>query len=391
MGEQPLHASWVGPLPDIDMPSSATARDSGLIWNEGQRDAAIDASILSVNVSYGMDLCAQVTVTVHDPVFHLAKNNFFWITRDVWYRSKQIMDFEDPLFSGRTSYLTQAFEIGRASLGPSQGSGAIWTLELRTKAIQQMKRDRGNMANPDGNPAEDIPGDNHVYAINAARKYGLIPMVERTDKASDSQEIKPFTPDTAGDGEGVEGTSVWDHLKNMASAAKFVTFETDGYLFFCSHKWLLGKWGITSARLQVMNPETNTRDSDLYHFCPAQWPTDKGATIQVLAMPTLARSDNDPFEVQGSMVVDRVNGMSLRPGMTIQMQGIPMFGPTLDGRDDGHSGLYLITNVDYDHLGTEPVKVSFTTPTRERHYIAWQAVDRFPTRMRSANSGSGRR
>ena len=379
-------------MPDIDMPSSATARDSGLIWNEGQIDAAIDASILSVNVSYGMDLCAQITVTVHDPAFHLAKNNFFWVTRDVWYRSKQIMEFEDPLFSGRTSYLTQAFEIGRASLGPSQGSGAIWTLELRTKAIQQMKRDRRNLANPRGDPAGDIPGEGHVYAINAAHKYGLIPMVEETDKGSRAdQTIKPFTPDTAGDGEGSEGSSVWDVLKDMASDAKFAVFEADGNLFFCSHKYLLGKWGTASARLRVMNPETNTRHSNLYQFCPTQWPTDKSATIQMLAVPTLARSDNDPFEVKGSMVVDRVNGMCLRPGMTIQIQGIPMFGPTLDGVDDGHSGLYLITNVDYDHLGTQPVQVQFTTPTRERHYIAWQAVNQMPVRaMRSANSGSGR-
>ena len=376
-------------MPDIDMPSSAVARDSGLIWNEGQIDAAIDAAILSVNVSYGMDLCAQVTVTVHDPVFHLAKNNFFWITRDVWYRSKQIAEFEDPLFSGRTSYLTQAFEIGRASLGPSQGAGAIWTLELRTKAIQQMKRDRGTHSNP-GGAVEDIPGEGHVFAINAARKYGLIPVVEEPRNNPELQ-IKPFTPDPTGSGEGQEGTSVWEALSQMASAAKFVCFEADGHLFFCSHKFLLGKWGIASSRLRVMNPETNTRHSMLAQYCPAQWPTDKRATVQVLAVPSLARSDNDPFEVQGSMVVDRVNGMSLRPGMTIQIQGIPMFGPSLDGMDDGHSGLYLITNVDYDHLGTQPVKVSFTSPTRERHYIAWQKVNQFPVEaMRSANAHSGR-
>ncbi len=373
-------------MPDIDMPSSATARDSGLVWSQGQIDAAIDAAILSVNVSYGMDMCAQVTATVHDPAFHLAANNFFWITRDVWYRSKQIMEFEDPLFSGRTSYLTQAFEIGRASLGPSQGSGAVWTLELRTKAIQQMKRDRGNARNP-GGAAASIPGEGHVFAMNAARKYGLIPVVEETDKA-DTTSLKPFTPGE----DGSEGSSVWDVLKAMAGQAKFVVFEADGHLFFCSHKFLLGKWGVASSRLRVMNPETNTRHSMLAQYCPAQWPTDKSATIQVLAVPTLAKSDNDPFEVQGSMIVDRVNGMCLRPGMTIQIQGIPMYGPTLDGRDDGHSGLYLITNVDYDHLGSQPVRVSFTSPTRERQYIAWQAVNQFPTEaMRSANSQSGRR
>lgn len=249
-----------------------------------------------------------------------------------------------------------------------------------------MKRDRGSMSNPDVNPAEEIPGEGHVYAMNAAQKYGLAPVVEKTDKSTKSS-IKPFDPGE----DGVEGTSVWDALKSMAGEAKFVTFEADGQLFFCSHKYLLGKWGTKSSRLRVMNPETNTRHTMLAQYCPAQWPTDKTATIQVLAVPSLARSDNDPFEVQGSMIVDRVNGMCLRPGMTIQMQGIPMFGPQLDGTDDGHSGLYLITSVDYDHLGIEPVKVSFTSPTRERQYIAWQSVNQMPARAkRSANAGSGR-
>ena len=48
-------------------------RDSGLTWVSGRADEQdavyIDSSILTVNVSYSMDLCPQITVTVHDPDF----------------------------------------------------------------------------------------------------------------------------------------------------------------------------------------------------------------------------------------------------------------------------------------------------------------------------------
>ena len=94
------------------------------------------------------------------------------------------------------------------------------------------------------------------------------------------------------------------------------------------------------------------------------------------------------------MVVDRLNGTSLRPGMTIQLKGIPMFGPYVgdNGRivaDD--SGLYLITNVDYDHLGTDPVKVTFRSPERKRQYVQQLGSGvRKVEPMRSANALSGR-
>ena len=363
-------------------------RDSGLTWVSGRDEADtvyIDSSILTVNVSYSMDMCPQITTTVHDPDFIYAEDNFFWVTRDVWYRSYSIIQFDDPLFQGSDSYRTQQFEIGRANLGPSAGAGATWTCELRTKAIQQMKRDRGGEGNESG-IAGEIPGDGHAYAQNVADRYGLKSYVEETDK---SKVINSFSPGE----EGREGSSVWDVLSALAGAAHFVCFEADGILFFASHAHLLGRWGQEVAVIEVVDPKTNLKERREIRFVPVRWPRRATDLIQVVQMPSVSKSDNDPFEVTGSVVVDRMNGTSLRPGMTIRLSGIPMFGPYTDSAGryiEDDSGLYLITSVEYDHLGTDPVKVGFRSPERKKQYVKQYESFGRTEPMRSANALSGR-
>jgi hypothetical protein len=75
-------------------------------------------------------------------------------------------------------------------------------------------------------------------------------------------------------------------------------------------------------------------------------------------MPSMRQSENDPLEATGSLSVDRLNGTSLRPGMTVYLTGIPMF-----------QKLYLISSVTYDHFGTDPVRVEIRTPEREEKNV----------------------
>ena len=376
----------------IDMrPSTPTARNTGLIWTEptveSENDSYIpliesniDGSVLSVNVSYSMDLCAQVTAVIHDPDFRYARNNYFWVTRDVWYRSHSIVTLAP--YNQNTSYLTQLMEIGSAKLGPSTGAGAQWTCEMRTKAIQQMKRGRGEEDGHSG-VAGEIAGSGHVYVQNAAARYGLRAFIEETDKTFD---IKAF----ASGEDGTESTSVWDAVKGVAGMANFACFEADGILFFTSHQQLLGAWGTQRDEQEFLNSETNKRESREMSYIPAQWPRNPNDIIQILSMPTVSKSDNDPFEVQGSMVVDRTNGTSLRPGMTIQLRGIPMFGPIPGGASQS-SGLYLISSVNFDHLGNKPVKVTFRSPTRRRNYVRQLPVGATKIEpMQSSAGGTGR-
>ena len=364
-------------------------RDSGLTWVSGRADEQdtvyIDSSILTVNVSYSMDMCPQITTTVHDPDFIYAEDNFFWVTRDGGYRSHSIIQFDDPLFQGSDSYRTQQFEIGRSNLGPSPGAGATWSCELRTKAIQQMKRDRGGLNSPSG-IVGDIPGEGHEFARNVADRYGLKSYVEETDK---TKVINAFEPGE----EGREGSSVWDVLRSLAGAAHFACFEADGILFFASHAYLLGRWGQEAAIVNVIDPETNLKVNREVNYIPVQWPRNPDHVVQLVAMPSVAKSDNDPFEVTGSMIVDRMNGTSLRPGMTIRLSGIPMFGPYRNSAGqfiEDDSGLYLITSVDYDHLGTDSVKVGFRSPERRKQYVEQYESFGRQEPMRAANALSGR-
>jgi len=60
------------------------------------------------------------------------------------------------------------------------------------------------------------------------------------------------------------------------------------------------------------------------------------------------------MESDGTAVIARMNGTSLRPGMTVFVDGIPSF-----------VGYYLINTVDYDELSPNPVSISFMTPERD--------------------------
>jgi hypothetical protein len=75
--------------------------------------------------------------------------------------------------------------------------------------------------------------------------------------------------------------------------------------------------------------------------------------FEVLSLPSLRNSGNDPLEGDGSLLVARTNGVQLRPGMTIRINNVPNM-----------SKFYLITSVSYGEQITDPVSVEFRTPER---------------------------
>lgn len=76
--------------------------------------------------------------------------------------------------------------------------------------------------------------------------------------------------------------------------------------------------------------------------------------FEVVTYPTFRRSDNDPLEGDGSVIVRKPNGQLLRPGQTA------FVGP----KPTRMKGGYLITEVSYDELTPEPVQVTFRTPIK---------------------------
>lgn len=322
----------------------AERRGDLIFFDPKYKDSESDLSrnLLSLEVSMGIDLATQVTAQVHDSQFRLAQNNYFVIGRDAFFRTSTVGDLSE--IHGTNSVRLQdnlfmRLEIAAVTCSAGVGAQPVWTVELRNKAVQQMRRDK--------NPAS-IEGSAHDYVINAAQKYGLDVVAQPTDK---TRKINKATSDRAAD-------SVWDVLQNLASESKYVVFETENILFFGSQKWLLGRWGSKTSAWPFESVAYHLKPGDRYNYCLVSFPPKKDDTFRPVTMPDMRRSDNDPLEVQGSVELEREAGSALRPGMSVYIANYPTF-----------EGLYLIDNVEYSHLGTAPVRVSFRSPEREEKDI----------------------
>ena len=71
-------------------------------------------------------------------------------------------------------------------------------------------------------------------------------------------------------------------------------------------------------------------------------------------MPQISKSDQDPYQCQASVQLDRFSGTSLRPGMTVALWGIPTL-----------SDVFIVSSVDYDEMSVGTVSVSLLKPERD--------------------------
>lgn len=266
-------------------------------------------SIVSFNVSLSINQSSQISVGIVDPNFAQARANYFQVRRDIFYRH-------------------MFFEISAIEVQKSDSVHPLYSLECRSKAVQLMKRDKKPEAYR-GMTAYD-------FAFAIAKRFNLKFVGERTTKKQSIVKGKSRNADD----------SVWTVLQSLAGEQKFVCFESEGTLFFCSEQFLLGKWG---------DPKCTYGD---FKFIPFFYPEatdaffiDFADKYILLDMPTVRRSDDDIKAAEGSLVVDRLNGIYLRPGMTIHLSGIPDF-----------EGFYIITDVQFEEGVPDPVRVNFRVP-----------------------------
>ena len=296
-------------------------------------------NILSVKVSFTLDSASAITFDVVDPGFEMAQRNYFQVGQTVIYKSQNIRNITKTSIGLAPEYWGYPFEIADVTYEQSNGASPIVRVQAYTKAIQQMKRDR--------KPGV-IKGTSSSFVENAARKYGLDFIGQQTSKTAN---ITTASGDKQAD-------SVWDVIKRIAQENKFVVFEADGILFFGSQKWLLHKWGLESYSAQKWLPKkTKYVQETRYHSYltyPQTIDNSTGRpydTFKLLQLPTMHKSENDPHETDGSCIVERTNGVRLRPGMTAFVGNVPFL-----------NGNYLITSVEYEELSPDPVSVQFRTP-----------------------------
>jgi len=345
----------------------------------------ISRAIQTISVSYSMAMSPQVSVQLFDVNMQMLANNYFNIGRTFVYKTERRIQLpiEEQLRNGGTSsgnaqtsvtspppnslgdvqyaYKRLLYEIASVSVGPGQGSSPSVTLELRSRPIMQMKRDRSPGAIKETSP--------EVFLQQSAIKYGLDFYTEKPTKTK--VKINKASNDRRAD-------SLWDVLSSMANEAKFSLFESDGILFFASMRGLFGTWGPEQMDAFVADEKTNTLVRRNMNSWYVQWPppppngqlsdvvsvsgiqqTLRFARLLIpLQMPTFRRSDSDVYQVEGSLSLDRHNAMVLRPGMTIYVGGVPTF-----------EDFYIITDVSFEHMSTNPVQISFRKPEREDKYI----------------------
>jgi len=286
--------------------------DSNLISVRSPSGQNLDIApaITRLAVSFTMDMCSEINFEVLDPGFKFAKANYFQIRRDITYNN-------------------MLFEISAVEVQRSTGYDPLYRISARSKPIQLMKRDKAAEAFTGMTPTQ--------FAAAIAARFSMGFFGQETIKNQTIVKGRSANVDE----------SVWDVVTRVASDNQFVVFETNNILFFTSQTNLAGKWG---------DPDFIFKGNTLIPF---GWPESAQGTFpgaaeryQLIDMPTLRRSDDDPMDAEGSILVERTNGRQLRPGMTINLTGIPDF-----------EGLYLITAVDFEEGVSDPVTVSFRIPS----------------------------
>ncbi len=357
-------------------------------WAVSNR-AGIHEFVTSLSASYTMDEASQISISISDPDFKMLKDNYFQIRRQIEYRDK-------------------FYEVASIEVTTSDDSTPLVNIEARPQMVQEMKRDKT------AESFRDISASDYARII--ADRYNLNLLVENTAKKQTIVKGKSAKADE----------SAWALLQRLAGELQFICFESDGWLFFCSEKYLLGKIGsldtwqtgtlslgipdypgtplklgstgnavgnIQDALIEigysinngasgnfdattktaviafqkknklvgdgVVNANTWTKLFKLSdigkegNYIPIIWPPTGSDQYPLLSQPVLRRSDDNPMEGDGVIVVDRETGVNLRPAQTIGLIGIPDF-----------EGLYLITEVRFDQASPGPVEVSFRTPVK---------------------------
>lgn len=304
----------------------------------------ISSLVTQVSVNYTMDLASELSFDVVDPGLAMSRNNYFTLGRDVIYQTQTIGQIEPQ--SSTVRPVSQLFEMANISVSQGPGGSCSYSIKCYTKAIQQMKRDK---------KPGTIKGSGSQFVKNAAKKYGLKFAGQETGKGGAATTSKGSR----------QAESTWDTITRIADAAKFVVYECDGYIIFASEQWLLHKWGVDSRKIPNMvkdpkNPgKKKQKGFKTQHWVPLQFPNNSSEYLGtpgrffLTEHPNITRSDNDPYAGDGTLLVERINGTQLRPGMTAYVGSVPNM-----------SGFYLITDVSFNEMAPDAVSVSFRTPER---------------------------
>ena len=333
------------------IPRSLERQYGGIIFftdDKKEEIAEVRERLVSVDLSYTSNMASQLNFSVLDEELRMLSNNYFKIGRVIAYMSETFGTIEKTTRADIAERQLQLFEI--ANIGVSQGPGEnpLITVTCYSRAVQQMRRDR---------TPGTIGGSGTEFVKRAAKKYGLKFWGEATSKPKKINKASS----------GNKSESLWDVINSLATDAKFVVYEVDGYLIFASEKFILKRWGtheapLTAAQIKSKDKKEKTKNK----YIPLTWTNKKLGSLfnsareinreelQLMEIPSISISDNNPWEASGTARIERFNAVRLRPGMTIKLGGLSEY-----------DGYYLISEVSFPDMSPEPVTISFKKPDKQ--------------------------
>jgi hypothetical protein len=327
------------------IPRSLERQYGGVIFfmdEKKEEIAEVRERLISVDISYPMSMSSALNFTVVDEELNMLSKNYFNIGRVVAYMSETFGTIEKTTLPDIAERQLQLFEIADVSVSQGPGENPTISVTCYSRAIQQMKRDR---------KPGTVGGSGTEFVKRAAKKYGLKFWGETTSKSKNISKASS----------GNKSESLWDVITKLAGDAKFVVYEVDGYLIFASEKFILKRWGTHEAPLTAAQKKSKDKNQKTKNkYIPLTWKnkkldsSDLREDLQLMEIPSISISENNPWEASGTARIDRFNGVRLRPGMTIKLGGM-----------SDYDGYYLVSDVSFPDISPEPVTISFKKPEKQ--------------------------
>lgn len=279
-----------------------------LVASDGSTRDATD-SIIDVTRNYTIDAGTQITVNLFDKERLMLINGYFKV---------------------KTEYLWggQKFILNALNVQQGDGDGANISIELLDYSFHRLKNDF--------NPQNYRAANGFSFAKNIANKYKLRFIGEQVKGKQATIKVKSKN----------NRESVWSVLQRSAGDNNYLCFIADNTLFFASPQYLLGRWGIKTIQFK---PEKESKQRD-FLFVPIVYPTPSEVKDYfVIGTPSMRKSIDSIKGAEGSVSIFGPSARELRAGMTVMLYGL---GPEFDLP-------YLITSVDFEENGVEPVEVNF--------------------------------
>lgn len=265
----------------------------------GGANDQIQESVKDMHVSLTTDLTSEIRFTVTDPGLAMHNAGYFVVRRPVYYRE---------LF----------FEIATVSVSRSPNGLPEVDVAARGSQVQQLKRTKGaadfGKISPSAFAAQVAKGaDMGIFAEGSPAKAAIVR--QNTEESSES---------------------TWDVLKRLANELDFVVFDSDRVLYFASEEFIIKN----QVGFELNYPSAENDPFYIHSF-------------------ELTRSDDEVHGSDLTAEISRTNGVNIRPGMVVKINGINYFNDEM-----------MVTAVEFDAAAAsdglgdlpDPVTIKARTP-----------------------------